>query len=172
MDKRLAIAREIPRLRRFALALVREHSAADDLVQDTLERALDKASHIRNPEAIRSWMFAIMHNIFRDNNRWSARKPVHASLHGLHALELREPARQADILAALDVLKALAELPTDRREALALVAVEGCSYREASEILAIPIGTLMSRLARGRQQLREALDRGHTNSPSHLRSLK
>lgn len=171
MDRKLAIARELPRLRRFARALVGDPTAADDLVQDCLERALSRIDQLKQQDRARPWLFAIMHNLFRDGLRAGKRRPQLASLHGPAGEQLSEPPRQHERLAAMTVLKALDALPTERREALVLVAVEGMSYREAAGILDIPVGTLMSRLGRGREQLRAALD-ADPDRGSHLRSVK
>ena len=172
MDKRLAIARELPSLRRFARALVGDPVEADDLVQDALERALSRIAQLRQPERPRSWLFAIMHNIYRDGLRTGSRRPRAASIQSVSHAELAEPARQPGLIEAGQVLEALATLPADRKSALVLVAVEGLSYREAAGVLGIPTGTLMSRLARGREQLREALEATPASRQSHLRSLK
>jgi len=171
VERKLAIARELPRLRRFARALSRDPVAADDLVQDCVERALVRIDQLKRHDNPRPWLFAIMRNLYRDNLRATQRRPEPVNLHTLPGLQHAEPARQPGIVAANAVLNALATLPPERREALALVAVEGCSYREAAGILDIPVGTLMSRLGRGRAQLRATLDNPPERT-SHLRSVK
>lgn len=173
MDSMATIARELPRLRRFARALTGETSAADDLVQDTLERALRRRSQLRRQDKPRSWLFKIMHNIHRDRFRAEGRRPKQVdSDDDLPGRELSESPRQIGLIFARDVLEALSALPTDRREVLALVAVEGCSYREAADILGIPVGTLMSRLARARKQLRAELDAIPERQETNIRSLR
>lgn len=172
LDKTLAIVRELPRLRRFARALAGEPTAAEDLVQDTVERALRRDQQLRRPDNPRPWLFAIMHNVHRDRLRAEARRPKVINSNDMSGPDLSEPPRQVGLVVARDVLRALSELPTDRKEALVLVAVEGCSYREAAEILAIPVGTLMSRLARAREQLRAALDAAPARQKSNIRSLR
>ncbi len=171
MEARLAIAREIPRLRRFARALARDPFAADDLVQDCLERGLSHMDQLGDPAKCRSWLFAILHNLYRDRRRQSARQPQTTSLDEVPESGLAMPAPQAERIAVLSAMEALASVPFEQREVLALVAIEGCSYREAAEVLEIPIGTLMSRLSRGRERMRELLDAPGPRG-AHLRSVK
>jgi RNA polymerase sigma-70 factor (ECF subfamily) len=171
LDKRLAIAREIPRLRRFARALVRDRAAADDLVQDCLETGLARMHQLREPEKCRQWLFAILRNRFHDGLRSTSREPEWASLEDDEVTALPVAAVASDPVAFLSASDALASLPAEQREVLALVAVEGCTYKEAAQILAIPVGTLMSRLSRARERLR-----AHLEAPAprggHLRSVK
>jgi RNA polymerase sigma-70 factor (ECF subfamily) len=171
LEARLAIAREIPRLRRFARALLRDASAADDLVQDCLVRAL--GAHPRFPAAgkVRPWLFAILRNLYRDRLRSRLRQPGIDSIDDVADEELGEAPRQIDVATAISAIDALADLPGDQREVLVLVAVEGCSYREAAEILAIPTGTLMSRLSRARERMRILLEAPAPRG-GHLRSVK
>jgi len=168
MDKRLAIAREIPRLRRFARALVRDRAAADDLVQDCLETGLARMHQLREPEKCRQWLFAILRNRFHDRQRRSVREP---ELTSLEENEGSAMAVQSDLLVFLTASEALDSLPAEQREVLALVAVEGCSYREAADILGIPDGTLMSRLSRARERMRAMLEVPAPRG-GHLRSIK
>lgn len=171
MDQKLAIAKELPRLRRFARALVRDPVSADDLVQDCVERALSRIGQLKKRDNPGSWLLSIMHNIFRDDLRRSSRRPVFRSMDDLAEDQLSEPPPQNESLAVKAILDALGSLPAERRAAIALIAVEGCSYREAAAILDIPVGTLMSRLSRGREQLREALDL-QQSAGVQLRSVK
>ncbi|MFQ5955571.1 MAG: sigma-70 family RNA polymerase sigma factor [Kiloniellales bacterium] len=147
----------IPALRRYAWALLRSDSAADDLVQDCLERAIGRW-HLRRPDGdLRAWLFTIMHNQFVSARRRDRRRGVEASIDSLAS----EPATMADqesVLAVHDVLDALRALPDEQRVILLLVGVEAFSYQEAADILGIPIGTVMSRLSRGRERLRLLLD--------------
>jgi RNA polymerase sigma-70 factor (ECF subfamily) len=171
LQDKLAIAREIPRLRRFARALLRDAAAADDLVQDCLVRAL--AAHPRFPAAdkVRPWLFAILRNLHRDRLRRRSRQPGFDSIDDIADDELGEAPRQLDVATATSAIDALADLPVEQREVLVLVAVEGCSYREAAEILAIPAGTLMSRLSRARERMRTLLEAPAPRG-GHLRSVK
>ncbi len=159
-DKRNAILGEIPRLRRYARALARDRDAADDLVQDCLERALAKLDNWSTGDSPRRWLYTIMHHIFLDRIRRDNRRGETAML-ALEATEaLSVPAHQADSAASREVLEALQAISPERRAALIVVAIEGFSYAEASEILGVPAGTLMSRVSRGREELRAHLDAG------------
>jgi RNA polymerase sigma-70 factor (ECF subfamily) len=158
-DKRRAIVAELPRLRRYARALMRDPDAADDLVQDCMERALLRLDNWQTGESPRRWLFTVMHHLFVDQMRKAGRR---LEAHQTAARELDEPAAepsQMEALATREVVDALQELAPERREAIVLVAVEGMSYAEAATLLGIPTGTLMSRIARGREDLRNALDR-------------
>ena len=162
-----AILTELPRLRRYARALVGDRAAADDLVQDTLERAWSRFAQWRAGSDLRAWLFSIMHNLRVDQ----LRRP------GLNALpmddeELMVPTRatQSDHLEVVDLEAALARLPEEQRAVLLLVALEDMSYEEVAAALGIPMGTVMSRLARGRERLRLILE-GRQPS-AHLRVVK
>jgi RNA polymerase sigma-70 factor (ECF subfamily) len=159
-DRKSAILAEIPRLRRYARALFRQRDKADDLVQDTLARALERIDNWRTGESPRRWLFTIMHHLFVDQVRKTSRRGEQALL-SLDSNEAQAaPATQFDNVAALDVVDALQAISPDRRAALLIVGVEGFSYAEAANILGIPAGTLMSRIARGREDLRALLDDG------------
>jgi RNA polymerase sigma-70 factor (ECF subfamily) len=147
------IVRLIPRLRRYARALVGDAAAADDLVQDTLERALAKLHLYRRGTDLRAWLFTVMHNVYV--NQLRAARPV-APLEEEIA-ELAQPGREADALDLRDLERALRRLPPEQREVLLLVALEDMSYCEAARALGIPIGTVMSRLSRAREKLRAML---------------
>jgi RNA polymerase sigma-70 factor (ECF subfamily) len=154
MSRAQAIAAEIPRLRRYARALTGDAEEADDLVQDCLERALTAIDQWRQGDDPRKWLFAIMHNLFIDAARRSARRPQLVAAELADAVGA-EPA--SDQLDAIAVDRALALLSPEHREVILLVGLEGFNYREAAEALDIPVGTLMSRLARGRARLRELM---------------
>lgn len=170
MDRKAAIAQELPRLRRYARALLRDPGAADDLVQDCVARALERIGQWREDDNPRRWLFAIMHNLFVDQSRTRRRQSRMAQVAALAPGEAFEPPRQLDGLIFADIMEALHELPDDRRAALLLVGVEGLSYRDAAFVLGVPVGTLMSRLGRGRTQLRALLEE-RTPRPGHLRSV-
>ncbi|MFP3920968.1 MAG: RNA polymerase sigma factor [Dichotomicrobium sp.] len=146
------IAREIPRLRRYALTMVDDPVAADDLVQDTLERAIRKRHLWRRRGNIRSWLYRILYNLFLDRCAASARRNGEIGLDDAPVLQVfPDQEQQAH---CRDVAQAMQQLPSDQRAAIALTALEGLSYDEAAEVLDVPIGTLRSRLSRGREALR------------------
>ena len=157
-DRQKAILAEIPRLRRYARSLMRDSDRADDLVQDCLERAFTRMANWQTGENPRRWLFTIMHNIFIDVVRKDQRRGDTVPLSDMEGGQSSVAAVQHDKLVALDVLDALQEIDPDRRAALMLVAVEGFSYAEAAGILDVPAGTLMSRIARGRAELRSVLE--------------
>lgn len=145
----------IPSLRRFAFALTRDHALADDLVQDTLERALQRWT-LRG-DSLRPWLFAVLRNLFLDGVRARRRRPAFEPLDDRHeALEL--PPGQEGALLGADMLDSFAKLSEEHRSVLLLVAVEGLSYAEAAQALGLPTGTVMSRLSRAREQFRRLID--------------
>jgi RNA polymerase sigma-70 factor (ECF subfamily) len=147
------VAVHIPRLRRYARALAGERHAADDLVQDTLERALNKFHLWRPGSDLRAWLFAIMHNVFVNQLRARGARPE-APLDESFDVAA---AAAGDRLEVRDLDAALARLPVEQREVVLLVGLEELSYAEAARALGIPIGTVMSRLFRGRERLRALL---------------
>ena len=164
---RQAIVAEIPRLRRYARALTGDSIRADDLVQDTLERALVKWSLWR-PGNLRAWLFSLMHNILVNQ----VHSPRSVEYPGDDALpELPTRASQSDALDLRDLSHSLARLPEEQREVLLLVGLEDLSYEETAKVLGIPIGTVMSRLSRGRERLRVLLA-GNEQAETHLKVVK
>ena len=155
MGKKDSIAAEIPKLRRYARALVGNETEADDLVQDTLERALTRLHLWQRSDNPRRWLFTILHNLHIDHARGQARRPAASELDETVADPL---ARPEDGVTTCEVTAALARLPLEQRQVVLLVGMEGLSYAETAEVLAIPIGTVMSRLSRGRDKLRQLLD--------------
>lgn len=156
-DESVRLVACIPRLRRYARALTGNAAAADDLVQDTMERAWSKLASWRRGSDMRAWLFGIMHNLYVDQLRRAP--PAAASLD-----DADEPciaASQGDRLALRDLESALRLLPGEQREVVLLVALEDMRYEEVAAALGIPLGTVMSRLARGRERLR-ALMEGRT----------
>ena len=141
----------LPRLRRYARALVNNRDDADDLVQDTLERAWAKASLWRGVADMRAWLFSIMHNLHVDGVR---RPKLHTVTMDDDTPEVPVAPTQGERLAVLDLQAALDLLPVEQREILLLVALEDMAYAEVAQALGIPIGTVMSRLSRGRERLR------------------
>ncbi|ESZ35889.1 RNA polymerase sigma factor [Mesorhizobium sp. L2C067A000] len=149
-EKQRAILDEIPRLRRYARSLLRDRDSADDLVQDCLVRALLRLDNWQTGESPRKWLFTIMHHLFIDQMRKVNRRGE-ASMLPLEAGEAQaSPADQLENVAAREIIDALQAISPDRRAALTMVAIEGFSYAEAAEMLGVPAGTLMSRIARGR----------------------
>jgi RNA polymerase sigma-70 factor (ECF subfamily) len=144
----------IPRLRRYARALVGDRAAADDLVQDTLERAWSKLHLYRHGTDLRAWLFTVMHNVHV--NRVRAARPTDPLDDEMP--ELAQRATQGDGLLVRDLERGIAALPVAQREVLLLVALEDLSYDETARVLAIPIGTVMSRLARAREKLRALMN--------------
>lgn len=140
----------IPRLRRYARALVGDRAAADDLVQDTLERAWAKLHLYRRGTDLRAWLFTVMHNVHV--NRVRATRPTDMLEDEMP--ELAQRAAQGDGLLVRDLERAIARLPAEQRAVLLLVTLEDMSYEEVARALAIPIGTVMSRLSRAREKLR------------------
>ncbi len=148
----IEIAAHIPRLRRYARALVGDSHRADDLVQDTLERSLTKFHLWRRGSDMRAWLFTIMHNVFV--NQLKARREFALD----DATEAALPSvPQSDPLELRDLDAALRLLPEEQREVLLLVGLEQLSYAETGKALGIPIGTVMSRLSRARERLRALL---------------
>ena len=145
----------VPRLRRYARALASNRDDADDLVQDTLERAWSRAGLWRSVADMRAWLFAIMHNLHVDALRRGRLATV--------AIDEDTPEgasapTQGERLAVLDLQSALGRLVPEQREVLLLVALEDMAYADIAQTLGIPLGTVMSRLSRGRERLRILLD--------------
>lgn len=150
---RVDLIEHIPRLRRYARALTGESSRADDLVQDTLERALIKLDLWQPGSNLRAWLFTMMHNIFVNQigHRPGADDPLD------EALDVPVSGGQMEALTARDIHSALARLPEQQREVLLLVGLEQFSYDEAAQVLGVPLGTIMSRLSRARERMRHLL---------------
>ena len=156
----------IPALRRYAYGLVRDRDAADDLVQDCLERALSHKRLWRGDGPLTAWLFRILLNRFRDDRRRQASRPRLAPIGSI-----AEPGRtggQEAHVTLREMHEAIGRLPDDQRAALLLVALEGLSLSEAAAILGVPEGTLASRLGRARAALREMTGR----SPDRPDNLK
>ena len=151
------VEREIPRLRRYARALTRRADRADDLVQETLVRAIAKSDLWQAGTDIRAWLFTIMHNqhvnMVRRAMRDDATVDIEQMSFSLMAITDPTASRQ---LRELDT--ALARLPAEQREVILLVGLEGMSYEAAAQILEVPVGTVRSRLSRGRDALRQLMD--------------
>ncbi len=144
----------IPRLRRFARSLTRHVHDADDIVQLALERALGRLDTWQSGSRLDSWMFTIVRNAWIDEVRARARRGE-VGLMDEHADRVPTPVSGVD--EALSIQRAMEQLPEGQRSAVLLVLVEGLPYKEAATVLSIPIGTLTSRLARGREALQSVL---------------
>jgi len=143
----------LPRLRRYARALTGEMTRADDLVQDTLERALIKIDLWQPGSDLRAWLFTLMHNLFVNQIR--SRRPPESALD--EALDIPVSGGQMEALGARDIHAALARLPDQQREVMLLIGLEQFSYDEAARVIGVPVGTVMSRLSRARERMRQML---------------
>jgi RNA polymerase sigma-70 factor (ECF subfamily) len=151
---------KISALRRYAFALTRDSDLADDLVQDCLEHAV-RRWHLRTPNGdLRAWLFSILHNAFVSYMRSRSRQGAQIDLESMDDAPALE-ASQEGRLTVQDALSGLDLLPVEQRAVLLLVGVEEMTYAEAAHVLDIPIGTVMSRLSRGRESLRRILENGH-----------
>ena len=164
----------IPRLRRYALALTGNREAADDLTQDALERAWRKRALWQPGTDLRAWLFTVMHNVYVNGVR-STRATESLDEEGpaadaVHSLQAGSAADGGVVLSELRA--ALAQLAPEQREVVLLVGLEQMSYTEAAAVLDVPIGTVMSRLARGRERLRLLLDAGGRTPAATLRRVK
>jgi RNA polymerase sigma-70 factor (ECF subfamily) len=154
-ELREALVALLPRLRRFARALARDAHDADDLVQIALERALTRAAQLRPDAPLSSWMFGIVRNAWLDELRARGRRArLFAPAESAERSGASSQGAPGDLLA---VQEALSRLPEEQRAAVALVLIEGLSYKEAAHVMEVPIGTLTSRLARGREALQAML---------------
>jgi RNA polymerase sigma-70 factor (ECF subfamily) len=149
---RPSVEAAVPALRRYARALTRDSELADDLVQDTLVRAL-RSEHLFHGGDVRAWLYTILTNLNRNRLRSLARRPTLTPIEDNDAPDTAGPEA-----GARDIERALASLVDDQRTALLLVVLEGLSYREVAEVQGVPIGTVMSRLARARMQIKAHLD--------------
>ena len=146
----------LPRLRRYARALTGSAEDADDLVQDTLERAWSRSSLWPQVADMRAWLFSLMHNLYVDGVR-RRRDLIVSTMDELPDAAI--PAAQGDRIAVAEMDVALAMLPAEQREVLLLVALEDMPYAEVAQTLGVPIGTVMSRLSRGRERLRAIMEK-------------
>jgi RNA polymerase sigma-70 factor (ECF subfamily) len=145
----------IPALRRYASALLRDRQDADDLVHDCLVRALDKLHTRRDDVDLRAWLFTIMHNLFVSQRRRAKSRPDTETLDDHEDDAHGAPGDQEARLRWKELLRVLNSLPDEQRAVILLVSVEDLSYAEAARVLGVPIGTVMSRLSRGRERMRQ-----------------
>jgi len=147
---------QIPRLRRYARALTRDVSLADDLVQDSLTRAVAK-QHLWQPSTdLRAWLFTILHNQYVNHVRRSIREGSQVMLE--EGRQLTVQSNTIPTLQLRDLEAALGRLHPQQREVILLVGLEGMPYEEVASVLNVPVGTVRSRLSRGRDQLRRLMD--------------
>lgn len=150
------IEAEIPRLRRYARALTRDMTTADDLVQDCLARALAKLHLWREGTDLRAWLFTILHNQYVNYVRRAVREGAPVGLSESEPLLTRAP-HQGKRLELRDLERAIARLPEEQRVVILLVGLEGMRYEEVAAVLSVPVGTVRSRLSRGREALRRMI---------------
>jgi len=151
-----SIEAEIPRLRRYARALARDMAAADDLVQDCLSRALGKLHLWQEGTDLRAWLFTILHNQYVNQVRRAVREGAAVGLSETEPALTRAP-HQGRRLELRDLERAMAKLPEEQRSVILLVGLEGMRYEEVAEVLGVPVGTVRSRLSRGREALRRLM---------------
>jgi RNA polymerase sigma-70 factor, ECF subfamily len=170
-DTEQLIAEQIPKLRRYARALLGDPVRSDDLVQEALERALSR-SHLWQPGTdIRAWMFTILHNVHVNNQRQRRYRDEYQELTDDRP-ELATPATQERALEIRDLARGLQLLPAPQRQVVLLVGLEGMNYKQVAAVLDIPIGTVMSRLHRGREALRRLMtDGGGSNDATPDREV-
>ncbi|WP_170314062.1 sigma-70 family RNA polymerase sigma factor [Lichenihabitans psoromatis] len=164
----------IPALRRYARSLLKDTTAADDLVQDTLERTITRW-HQRDPEGnARTWVFTILHNLAINRLRQITRRGRPVDIDDMDESLASQPPMQEERLLHADLLKALDRLPDEQRSVLLLISVEDLSYTEAAKVLGVPVGTVMSRLSRGRERLMRLMegDAPIATRVPHLRRVK
>lgn len=150
------IEAEIPRLRRYARALTRDVAAADDLVQECLTRALGKLHLWQQGTDLRAWLFTILHNQYVNHIRQTAREGTTVGFSEREPLLTCAP-QQGKRLELRDLERAIAKLPDTQRSVILLVGLEGMRYEEVSSVLDVPVGTIRSRLSRGREALRRLM---------------
>lgn len=150
------IEEEIPRLRRYARALTRDINAADDLVQDCLTRALSKVHLWQRGTDLRAWLFTILHNQYVNHVRRAVREGSAVGLSDTEPMLTSAP-NQGKRLELRDLERAIAKLPEEQRSVLLLVGLEGMRYEEVAVVLDVPVGTIRSRLSRGREMLRHLM---------------
>jgi len=149
------IERELPRLRGYARALTRDAGAADDLVQEALLRAYERASTYRPDHSLRSWLLSILHNLFIDQKRRESSELRRNARLSLLREGLVSEGGQEQAVYLRELSLRFAALPEEHRAVIALISVQGLSYQEAATTLGVPVGTVMSRLHRARAALRE-----------------
>lgn len=175
MDDMLAqVEPMIPALRRYARGLVRDVETSDDIVQDCLEKVVANW-HRRRNEDPRSWIFAILHNLAVNKIRQTQRRGRSVPIEDLPETSNVGAPTQEQIVFSHEVIAAIERLADDHRSILLLISVEDLTYAEAARVLDVPLGTVMSRLSRAREQLRMLLEQPPSNALSgatHIRRVK
>ncbi len=158
LNASLGIEACIPALRRYGHVLVRDAQEVDDLVHDCLVRALERLDTRHESGDLRAWLFAIMHNVFVSRLRSARVRGPQQSLETIPEQAMSKQGGQEQSIATLEVLQALQTLSQEQQSVLTLVSVEGLTYAQVSQVLGIPIGTVMSRLSRAREKLANVID--------------
>ncbi|OUD08237.1 RNA polymerase subunit sigma [Marivivens niveibacter] len=161
-DPRDAVIEHLPAMRAFAMSLTRNSAQADDLVQDSIVKAWKNFDKFQEGTNLRAWLFTILRNTFYSGRRKSKREV--ADVDGVMAATLSEKPSHDGRLAMADFEKCFAQLPDEQREALMLVGASGFSYEEAAETCKVAVGTIKSRVNRGRARLAELMDIGENDS--------
>jgi RNA polymerase sigma-70 factor (ECF subfamily) len=156
-----ALVASIPRLRRFARALEKDPAAADDLVQDTLERACSRFAQFREGTNLRAWLFSIMHSVFINRVKTPHARTEFDSIDDDLQVPALDFARQLELRNL--IVTGLERLSPEHREVLLLVALEDMNYEEAAQVLGVPVGTVRSRIARARTNLMKLIDEDRTD---------
>jgi RNA polymerase sigma-70 factor (ECF subfamily) len=170
-DIKAEITVHIASLRRYARALMRDRSDAEDLMQDALARALSRSHQFKPGTNMRAWLFTILHNIHVNNVRAKVVRPNEVPVED-HEQRLSTPARQDGRIELRDMSRAIETLPAEQRQVLLLVGLEGMKYDEVATVLGVPIGTVMSRLSRAREAVRNRLAEGPAERGPTLRRIK
>ena len=155
-SRKQLVVDQIPALRRYARALTGNRDAADELVQDCVERAWRRFYLWRRGTNVRTWLFTIMHNLHVNSIRKAKSVPVHTSLSDVDNVAHVQPIQEI-VVEVSNLVDGLARLPEHQREVILLVSLQEMTYQEVANVLGIPIGTVMSRLARGRERLRHIM---------------
>ncbi|MBO6784504.1 MAG: sigma-70 family RNA polymerase sigma factor [Alphaproteobacteria bacterium] len=148
------IETHLPVLRRFALALARDPELADDLVQNCVARAIERIDQFEPGTNLRAWLFTILRNMHLDDRRKVARGPLLQDIDDSTDMNLTTPPEQEWAVRLREFARSFAELPVADQDVIVLVAVDGMSYADVSEVLEVPVGTVKSRLSRARARLR------------------
>lgn len=170
-NKHRAIVAEVPHLRRYAHALIGDPALADDMVQSCLDRALRKLHLWREGTNLRAWLITILRNTYVSHLRHVSRHPEESPSGIDPDVAVKTPPMQGQEMAIQDIGRALQQLGDDQREVVLLVGLEDLSYKETAEVLGIPVGTVMSRLSRGRENLRRLMH-GGDDAKTSLRRVK
>jgi RNA polymerase sigma-70 factor (ECF subfamily) len=165
-----ALIAQLPALRRYAAALSGSLANGDDLVQDCIERALKQSDRLRDKQKLGGWLRSILHNLYIDELRRKRSRGIEEDITDL-ADDFAISVPPSDRAPFHEFTAAMATLSAEHREILLLVGLDGMNYREIAEALHIPMGTVMSRLARARERLRNALESGTERETANIASL-